>query len=33
VPHSADVDGSEERSVLVDGLQTLRAALRELIPS
>ena len=33
VPHSADVDGSEERSVLVDGLPTLRAALRELIPS
>ena len=33
VPHSADVDGSEERSVLVDGLPTLRAALRELVPS
>ena len=33
VPHSADVDGSEERSVLVDGLPTLRAALSELIPS
>ena len=32
VPHSADVDGSEERSVLVDGLPALRAALRELIP-